>query len=97
MSKEMLSQLNKLAWKRRLVAALKDGLEVEGPGAVHAAIQEAVKGLGINAPLGTPRQEIPEEVLEGCQVLGRLRLRSDNEPARASCRHEQAGVLAMAD
>jgi hypothetical protein len=65
-SKE-LSRLNKLRWKCRLDAALKDGIETEGPGVVHAAIQEAVKTLGINAPSGAPKQEIPEGVLKAAK------------------------------
>ena len=54
--REVLHDFDRKHWKTRLVAALKDGLELEGSTTVHAAIKDAMAELKIAGTRG-PRPE----------------------------------------
>jgi len=52
--KEVLRNIRKGEWKRRLEEAIADGLEVEGSAAVHAAITSMIDAHKIKPARGRP-------------------------------------------
>jgi hypothetical protein len=68
-TKEVLRSLEKRDWRRRLVEALKDGLDLEGPAAVHAVLMEATATNKIKPSRGPhAATHLPENVRKAMKL-----------------------------
>jgi hypothetical protein len=59
-NKELLADLERRAWERRLWAAARDGVEVAGDDAVHAVLSAIQATLAVTGKAGAKRQPFPE-------------------------------------